>query len=196
MAGLSAIVLASGFSNRFGQDNKLLMPLGQVTMIETTLQTLISSGIHPIILVTQYQAIAELFAKTPSVQVIMNPHAEEGISASIRLGVAASPESHGMMFVPGDQALLGIETLKTLATHYMAAPNKIIVPVYKGTPGSPKIFPPTLREQLTALSGDHGGRDILRHNPSLIDKCHFHQTLDNLDIDTYDCYQRIREEFQ
>lgn len=196
MAGLSAIVMASGFSNRFGQENKLLMPLGQVTMIERTVQTLIDSWINEIILVTQYEEIAAIFANNPSVKVIMNPYAAEGISASIRLGVAASQENHGIMFVPGDQALLQSKTLNSLSCNYMGSHKKIIIPVYKGIPGSPKIFPPSLRNQLMQLTGDQGGREILQHNKSLIEKQHFKQVLDNLDIDTYDCYQRIREDYQ
>jgi len=196
MAGLSAIVMASGFSKRFGQKNKLLMPLGQMTIIERTVQSLIDAQVNQILVVTQYKEVAAIFSNNPSVEVVMNASAVEGISASIRLGVAASQENHGFMFVPGDQALLQSQTLKSLTSGYMASPDKIIIPIYKGTPGSPKIFPPSLRKQLMELTGDHGGRAILQHNQSLIKKQHFQQTLDNLDIDTYDRYQRIREDFQ
>jgi len=196
MAGLTVIVMASGFSRRFGKENKLLIPLGSMTLIERTLQSIQQANIGHIILVTQYEEVANLYAHNPLVKVVMNPEAKAGISASIRLGIKASTSSKGFMFVPADQIFLKPITLKALAQKHDEKPDKIIIPVYQGIEGSPKIFPVLLKPQLLALTGDRGGRDIIHENQTLIELHHFDDIIDHLDIDTYDSYQRIREDFK
>ena len=52
---LSAIVLAAGLSKRMGQQNKLLLSYKTKTIIETTLENILASGIKDIIVVTGHE---------------------------------------------------------------------------------------------------------------------------------------------
>jgi molybdenum cofactor cytidylyltransferase len=53
---VSAIVLAAGLSKRMGNENKLLLPYNDKTIIETTLQHLLDAGMEEIIVITGHEA--------------------------------------------------------------------------------------------------------------------------------------------
>ena len=62
---------------------------------------------------------------------------------------------------PSKLLIVQLETLNQLAgnTH-----NGIVQPVHGGQPGHPVRFPADLLPDLARLSGDSGGRDVVRAN--------------------------------
>ena len=48
---MTAIVLAAGLSRRMGEVNKLLLPFGKKTILETTLDNILSSNIEVVLIV-------------------------------------------------------------------------------------------------------------------------------------------------
>lgn len=55
-----------------------------------------------IIVITQYDAIAEA-VKTKEIQVLYNPHPEDGISSSVKIGLNASLDADAVLFTVSDQ---------------------------------------------------------------------------------------------
>ncbi len=197
MSSLSIIVMASGFSSRFGKDNKLLMPLGNMTVIEQTLLHCQEANISKeIILVTQYDEIAELAKGIPGLRTVMNTAPDKGISESIRLGVQNAMPCDGYMFIPGDQVLLMPESIEYIAHDFYNHPQNILIPAYDGVFGSPKVFPANMKQALTRITGDQGGRQLINTHQHLVRTITMPFTRDHIDIDTYESYLRIREEFQ
>lgn len=166
------IILASGRGRRFGS-NKLLALLNGEPIISYTfskLDLLRKSDLPwlgQIHIVTDHQGVKSL-AKGYGFDVIHNPKADEGIAASIRYGTSAimpSSQSDGLLFWVGDQPLLSLDSIYRLVDHFIAMPNQAVVLSYGERLGNPVIFPLRFREELLSLSGEQGGKLILKKYP-------------------------------
>lgn len=94
-----------------------------------------------------------------------NPGAGEGIAASIRLGVAAMDGMDGALFAVCDQPWLTTESVRRLLDAFSDAGDAICALSWRGTRGSPVIFPACFFGELAALTGDTGGSAVLRRHP-------------------------------
>ena len=102
-----AVILASGFSRRFGE-NKLLLNLGGKPLFSHILETVENCGIFEnVFVVSQYDEILE---NACGCVPLKNSHSHEGISASVKLGAENSNADH-IMFFACDQPLLKKETI-------------------------------------------------------------------------------------
>lgn len=195
MTKIGAVIMASGFSKRFGQKNKLLVPIEGMSLIERVLYEVLESDLFlSVVVVTQYQEIEALYKKNKKITLVKNTAPEEGISTTIQLGIEAMPKVDAYMFIQGDQIGLTRKNIEKIVQTFKQNKNKIIVPTYDGDYGSPKLFPSIYRDQLMALKGDVGGKQLLnRYSDELL-------TIGlekegNLDIDTEECYKKIRGMF-
>lgn len=192
MAKIGAIIMASGFSRRFGHRNKLLMPIKGKTLIETVVSQLLESGLFsPVVIVTQYDEIEAIYKDNSNVSLVRNRTPEDGITTTMKLGIETIDHVDAYMFVPGDQIGLTIENLETIVEAFKKNGDKIIVPSYGGNNGSPKIFPAVYRDNLMRLQGDVGGKQLIN---KYLDKlvCIDLPREGNLDIDTEACYKKIK----
>jgi CTP:molybdopterin cytidylyltransferase MocA len=98
------------------------------------------------------------------VRKVMVPDADLGMSASLRAAVAAAPADAPLAVLLADMPEIGAEDLAALVGAFAAAGGDTVVRAASedGQPGQPVIFPARLRPDLLALTGDAGGRDILR----------------------------------
>lgn len=95
------------------------------------------------------------------------PGAAEGMAASLRSGAAAAASGGhaGLMVLPGDMPEIEAGDLRGMLDAFAAAPAP--TPILRATaadgrPGHPVILPARLLPALGALSGDTGGRELLR----------------------------------
>ena len=138
--------MASGFSNRMGQ-NKLLMKYNDKFLIEHTLNIVSKCNFKKKILVTQYEEIKELGEKL-NYKVVINNSPNKGQSESIKLGVKNSPKCDGYMFFVGDQPLLNKDDIEKLVKVFKEDTNYIVIPKYKDKCGNPVIYPIIYKEQI------------------------------------------------
>lgn len=187
--GLSAIVMASGFSKRMGQDKLLLKYQGQ-SLIERTLETIIACGFKEVILVGRSPEILAI-GQAMGVKVIQNDYAHEGISASIKLGLAATGKSAGYAFIAADQPFMEVEWVKVLMAVFQQNPQKIVMPVCKERRGNPVIFPSCLKDEFMALTGDIGGKQIIKAHEEWIHCVPVEDDTKLYDVDTMEEYEYI-----
>ena len=113
-SAVDAILLASGFSRRFGGENKLLVPFRGKTLAGHTLELVCGIDcIKNVILVTSFDGVASEAMKLShvrNIKIIRNDHPERGQRESVRLGVEAS-SADWYLFFPCDQPLLDAETV-------------------------------------------------------------------------------------
>lgn len=186
---LTAIIMASGFSSRLGT-NKLLLPYKGKYLIEHILDTIISSNYFYSILVARDDDVLEL-GKVRGIQVISNNRAEIGQSESIKLGVENTPFTEGYAFFAADQPLMDGETLKLLVDQFYQDKNFIVVPKFQNHRGTPVIFPKRYKSDLLALSGDIGGRTIIKRYKNQVQFVEVKNENLLLDIDTLRDYQEL-----
>lgn len=178
---ITGIILASGFSKRMGKD-KLTIEINGEKVIERVIKAAIDSKLDKIILVYRTDEIKDIGEKY-KLKNIYNPNAHLGQSESVILGVKESPIQSALMFIVADQPYLNTQVMDRLIQEYNKDNEKIVVPYYNNKFGMPLIFPPRFREELLKASGDKGGREIIKDNPSLLKKVYFKEEILGIDID-------------
>lgn len=168
---IACILLASGFGRRFGS-NKLLyeidgIPMYQYTldMLDTLSQQTIDGQTIQVIVVSQYPSI-EQHAQRLDMQAVHNADAAEGIAASVRHGVRAAQDADWLAFFTADQPDLRAETVREFLHQAIRSGKTLASVASDGQPGNPTLFSGTWREQLLQLSGDTGGRKIMKQHPN------------------------------
>lgn len=187
---ISGIILASGFSRRMGMD-KLMLPVHGVPVIERVIAAASGSVLEEVILVCSSASVASL-GKKYGARIVENGAPEMGQSNSVRLGVEeASPSAEGFMFLVGDQPFIDVSIINELVTRFEQQKCSAVVPVYNGARGNPVIFASSLREKLLKLSGDSGGRVLLREMDYGIITVDFTDGKPGIDIDTPEEYEAV-----
>ncbi|MFC1917090.1 molybdenum cofactor cytidylyltransferase [Chloroflexota bacterium] len=196
---VSAIVLAAGSSRRLGKPKQLL-PIGDTTILERTLDNVLDSRVNEVVLVLGYQAekIAGVIAGR-AVKVAVNLDYKKGMSAAIKLGLSLIDENtHGIMLVLADQPFVDGKTINRLLESFSVSDKDIIAPTYHGQMGHPVVFSAGYRQELLALEGDVGGREIMARHPGKVREVPVDCEGVVLDIDTPDAYhiacQKLRGE--
>lgn len=166
-AGLvSAILLAAGESKRMGR-LKQLMPLGNSTILEQTLDNLLGSKISDVIVVLGYKAeeVVKKISGRP-IKMVVNPIYHQGMGTSIAAGLKfVDSQAQAVMLILGDQPYVDSSTINRLIDEFGNNHKGITIPTYKGKRGHPLIFARKYQAQLSRLSNDIGGREIIKEHP-------------------------------
>ncbi|MBI4186312.1 MAG: nucleotidyltransferase family protein [Chloroflexi bacterium] len=188
-APVSAIVLAAGESKRMGRP-KLLLPFGGGTIMEQAIDTLLDSRVSEVIVVVGHNAreIVRAIGTRP-VKVAVNELYRQGMSTSIVKGLSAADEKAvAMMIVLADQPLTDSQTVNKLIEEFLSHDRGIAVPVCLGQRGHPVILSLRYRDELLALKGDVGGREIVGQHPDDVLEVAVDCQGVNVDIDTWQDY--------
>jgi molybdenum cofactor cytidylyltransferase len=161
---IGAVVLAAGRGTRFG-GGKVLAPWRGVPLVRHVVDRLGLAGLSPVIVVCgageEEAALRSAIAGTEA-RLVVNPRPDDGLSASLRLGVEAMPSEVGAFVVAlGDQPSLDVAVVRQMAEHWRDSNAAAVVPVYRGVRGNPVLFDDTMRRHLVVLRGDVGARDLL-----------------------------------
>jgi molybdenum cofactor cytidylyltransferase len=193
---ISAIVLAAGEAKRMGQ-MKLLLPWQGKTLLEHVLDQVLQAQVNEVILVLGHEA-ERIRGKisAANLKIVINPSYKEGMSASLRQGVAAMDEKTEAFFVVlGDQPGIRKEIINQLieAFHHILPKKNIVLPVYRSVPGHPVLFGVRYRKEMEKLKGDVGGRQILADHPGDILQLAIETDEVPQDIDTPEDYRKQLE---
>ncbi len=162
MSRIAAVLLAAGGSRRFGQPKQLLEWEG-TPFVARIADAALAAGLDPVVVVTGCAAEAVQAAlKDRPVQVMMNWRWQEGLSTSVRLGMAALPPTvEGAVFMPADQPLIPSSLLRDMVARFTETQAPIVHPVRDGQPTTPVLFARSLFPELAAVEGDQGGRGLV-----------------------------------
>lgn len=104
--------------------------------------------------------------------VVGNPHWREGMSSSLRAGIAAVPRgARAALVMLVDQPHIDAGSLERLLRAWRRRPNSPAAARYAGRAGAPAILPRRGFRALASLDGDSGARALLRGSgtPTLVD---------------------------
>lgn len=149
---IALIYMASGFSRRF-RGNKLLAPLAgkplyrhgfdQLQDAARRIEAALSCSCR-LYVVSQYDEILS-WCRAHGAIAVKNTAAEEGMAASVRLGVEASAAADAWAFFAADQPFLSCETIADFVKQYAQSGCGIGCAVSGCRRGSPAIFPMSIR---------------------------------------------------
>jgi molybdenum cofactor cytidylyltransferase len=180
------VILAAGLGRRMGVIKQLL-PLHGRPILQHVIDAARSSGLEHILLVLghAHEAIRTKI-DCMGIDVTVNPDFAKGQSTSLRTGLVQGPETNGVMFLLGDQPMVGHALIDTLIDAFEAERPPAVQPVHQGRPGNPVILGRELLREAAALTGDTGARPLLQR-PGVM-----HLEVDDSallrDVDTMDDY--------
>ncbi|TVU92183.1 nucleotidyltransferase family protein [Vreelandella titanicae] len=183
-----ALVMAAGYSRRFGESDKRCAPLvdGRSLLAASVAN---AEQAFPLLRVAiRDEDDATLLGLADNTPLIRLHQAHLGLGASLAEAVAALSQDARLNRVEAVAILLGdmpwIQQETLLSLQQLATHSTILRPWYKGKPGHPVIFGRTLWPALETLSGHSGAKDIIRNNASHYHEYHVQDagTLTDIDI--------------
>jgi len=138
---------------------KALLSWQGTTLLQYQLTQALASGAHQVVVVLGYQAerLLPSVQQFPQVQVVRNPHPEQGRSSSIICGVAALPAHLDAVAIINVDQPCPAAVLSRLFQAHLAAGALVTIPCYQGQRGHPPVFAWSLRDELLHLSEEREG---------------------------------------
>lgn len=164
-ATVHILIPAAGASRRMRGQDKLLLPVGGLPLLRRTAETALATG-APVIVTLPPNATARRAALAGLDLTLADiADASLGMSRSLVGGLAAiagAGPTDGVMILPADMPGFTAEALSRLIQAFQAEPDLIFRGSAKTDPGHPVIFPRRLWVDLHAVTGDEGGRSVLK----------------------------------
>ena len=166
------ILLAAGYSTRFGT-NKLLarLPAGGPEAGEpvavAAARHLAEALPEPVAVVRpRAQKVSQLLREAGCRTVICR-NAAQGMGTSLAAGVRAAGDADGWVIALADMPFIRPETIRRIAMALQEG-AAVAAPACGGERGHPVGFARRFRDDLLALTGDGGAREILSAHPDWI----------------------------
>lgn len=184
---VTAIVLAAGLSRRMGEVNKLLLPFGEKTVLETTLDNILSSNIEVVLIVIGHEApqvkkvLDDYLRRNTGFRrkffIVENPDFEKGMTTSIQAGIKASKRlspptlnsqfsTLNYMICLSDMPLISSDEYSFLKNQFEEILKKdekaIVQPIFKEKRGNPTIFSSFYENDILNLIDTEGCKPIVQ----------------------------------
>lgn len=186
-AAVAGIVLAAGRSTRMGAGNKLLQEVRGKPLVRHAVEAQLASRAAPVIVVTGHQQ-DEVRAALAGLDVtfVHNPAFTEGLSGSLKAGLAALPkEGPGVVVSLGDMPNVTAGVIDRLAQAFADRPDALAVaPTLLGQRGNPVLLARKLFAEVAKLTGDQGARRLLDAAGDAVEEIALDDPAVALDIDT------------
>lgn len=160
------VVPAAGMGSRFsGSRHKLEQPFDGSTVLGTTLQHAIETGL-PVVVVTTATLAGQVAPQLAlrDIVVLDEADARRGMGHSIAAGVAERSGAVGWLVLPGDMPLVRPSSLLAVAAALEQQP--VAYAQHRGRRGHPVGFAAELFSELVLLSGDEGARRLIARYPA------------------------------
>ncbi len=182
-------MLAAGQSRRLGQPKQLVV-FEQEPLLRRIVRLALEAGCSPVVVVLGAcdqpcrEALADLgVGDSGTVRIVVNPDWAEGMSTSLRAGLAAlaafapptergerqsipasppTPSAQSVLILVSDQLRLTSNSLTRLLHAHEQSQAPVTAARYSGRLGVPSIFRPELLPALATLAGDQGARLLLK----------------------------------
>jgi molybdenum cofactor cytidylyltransferase len=192
---IGVVVLAAGRATRMGA-NKLLAELGGEPILRHVVRAALASPARPVVVVTGNQA-AEVEAALAGLEVtfVHNPAFAEGMSTSLRAGIAAlaAREVDGALVCLGDMPRVTAGHLAAVMAAFDPARGAaIVVPTCARKRGNPVLWGRRFFAEMAALGGDVGARALLERHADQVATVALEDPAILLDVDTPEALAALR----
>jgi molybdenum cofactor cytidylyltransferase len=187
------LILAAGNSSRLGEPKQLLRYKGK-TLISNVVDA--ATSLVPTRVTVVTGANAELISNElskSSVSIVYNPHWQEGMSSSIRIGIThlkdKNPHLQGVILSVSDQPFVSSSLFLTLIETAKSTGKSIVASLYNNTFGTPVLFQKQYFDSLLCLKGVEGAKKLIKQFPEDVATIPF--PLGGIDIDTQEDYRLL-----
>ena len=161
---IAGLVLAAGRSTRMGGPNKLLEEINGKPLVRIATEQVLASRARPVTVVTGHQRerVEQALAGLP-VTFVHNPDYAQGLSTSLKAGIAALPaEADGAIVCLGDMPQVSAALIdRLLAAFDPERGALVVIPTIEGKRGNPVLWARRFFPDLMAVEGDVGARHLI-----------------------------------
>jgi molybdenum cofactor cytidylyltransferase len=166
---IAALILAAGRSSRMGPSNKLLAEIDGAPMVARVVRAAMMSHAVSATVVLGHmsedvrRAVASLGDVARNVRFVENPDFAQGLSTSLKAGLAVLPETvDGALVLLGDMPAVTTGQLnKLIAAFNPVEGRSICVPTVGGKRGNPVLWAKRFFAEMGNVSGDTGARHLI-----------------------------------
>jgi len=179
------IILAAGEGKRMGK-LKLTLPLGNKKLIEWVLQAAKLTPLDKYFLVVRPEDKDIIkIGKAWGAEIVLNPDFRKGMSTSIKKALLKinTQEAEGFFLILGDQPLITSKIINKLIKSFSSGKREIVVPYFKDKRGNPVLFDICWKDELMAVTGDVGGRVLIKAHPEKVKRVNISDETILFDID-------------
>ncbi|MBO5128906.1 MAG: nucleotidyltransferase family protein [Oscillospiraceae bacterium] len=196
---ICGLILAAGLSRRMG-DFKPLMPFRGKTLIENTIDSVLSSGARQVVVVTGHRAeeLEPVLAEKYGSRVILtrNPDfATTDMLQSIRIGCRAMPECDAFFLLPGDMPVVRESTFRKVREQWDGTFG-VIFPTLDGYRKHPPLVDYRLIPDILAFDRDGGLRQFWKEREAVIRTVPVDDEGVWVDLDTQEDYIKCRAQYE
>jgi molybdenum cofactor cytidylyltransferase len=163
-------------------------------MVRHAVELLRAAGVAPIFVVTGHeQDRVEAVLSGLPVTLIHNPAYADGLSTSLKRGIAAlPPEIDGALVGLGDMPRILAEDVTRLLEAFNPIEGRaIIVPTWRGKRGNPVLWAKRFFSEMQDLAGDVGARHLIGAYPEMVSEVEMSSDGILTDIDTPQALARL-----
>jgi len=191
---IAGIVLAAGLSSRMGS-NKLLAEIDGIPLLRKTVSAAVDSHLEPVIIVTGHQAekIHEALDGT-GVVFAHNPQYAEGLSSSLRTGIASVPEdADGALILLGDMPEIPTVLIERMLAAFSPPDGRAIcVATAGGKRGNPVLWGRQFFAEIEQVNGDSGAKHLIGTHDGFVCEVETDGVIFN-DVDTPEALVALRQ---
>jgi molybdenum cofactor cytidylyltransferase len=192
---VAAVILAAGRSTRMGGPNKLLAEIRGRPLVRMAAEEALASRARPVIVVTGHErdkierALAGL-----DVKCVHNPDFENGLSTSVKAGLAAVPDDvDGAVICLGDMPQVSAQLIDKLVAAFDPARGALVVmPTIDGKRGNPVVWSRRFFPELMALEGDVGARHLIGRYAEAVTEVPVTDQAVLIDVDTPETLDKVK----
>lgn len=163
------ILLAAGFSRRFGSADKLLqlLPDGRPIALASAENLIKAIPMSIAVVRAENKALIALLQEAGLEVVLCNESDQEmadSLTTAIRFSTRLKGAEHGFVIALADMPYIQSTTIASVAAE-LGIGAGIVIPTFNGQRGHPVGFSAKFRDSLENLHGDEGARSIIKRNP-------------------------------
>jgi molybdenum cofactor cytidylyltransferase len=162
---LRILILAAGFSSRLGEPKAVARVHGSSLLRKTFALAAYFAPAQIIAVVPRNAARYRIEARGIDVVFKVNSQRTQGLSSSVRRGIAAARYSSAVLLLPVDLVNLRRRDLTRLIASWRGARRRVVARRIGGHGGTPLILPRWLYPRGLALQGDIGLREMVNTLP-------------------------------
>ena len=174
----------------------MLFDLGGESVLRGAAKRAIDAGLEPLVVVLGHQrerAEQEL-AGLPC-QVAFNPDYEEGITSSLRTGLAVIsdlPDVHATAVMLADMPFVTSEMIAAMIARYRTTEAPLVISDYEGVNAPPMVYDRSLFMELLMMTGEGCGRQVVKRHRAEAEVLPW-PVAALADIDVPEDYARVRD---
>jgi len=189
---ISAILLSAGQSKRIGAF-KPLLPFGEISVVETCVQTLSNAGVDEIVVVIGHRADeVKSSLQNYNVRFAFNPKSESEMSESIAFGVnEISDDAKAVFIALVDQPAVQPKTIIQIKQARDLTKMRLIVPTFNSRGGHPVLIASSLKDELLNLDSQKGLRGLFEKYADEVLRLEVDSPFIRKDMDTWEDYRKL-----